>query len=145
MNPLIENIEKSMLKKDLPPFRPGDLVRVDVKVVEGENERVQSFEGVVIRKRGHGIAATFTVRKMSFGVGVERTFPLHGPRVEKIKVIRPGKVRRAKLYYLRELTGRAARIEEKTGTSAGSAAAEGESPPKEASLLPVGATGAKIS
>jgi len=118
MNAIIDKIEQAQLKKDLPAFRPGDLVKVDVKVVEGENERVQTFEGVVIRKRGHGIAATFTVRKMSFGVGVERTFPLHGPRVEAVKVVRSGKVRRAKLYYLRDLTGKAARIEEKDAPAA---------------------------
>ncbi len=112
MNSIIEKIEQSYLKKDVPPFRVGDLVRVDVKIVEGESERVQTFEGIVIRKRGHGVGATFTVRKVSFGVGVERTFSLHAPRVEKIQVVRSGKVRRAKLYYLRDLSGKAARIEE---------------------------------
>lgn len=114
MNPILEKIEQSYLKKSVPAFRVGDFVRVDVKIVEGESERVQAFEGIVIRKRGHGIGATFTVRKMSFGVGVERTFALHAPRVEGIKVMRSGKVRRAKLYYLRDLTGKAARIEEET-------------------------------
>lgn len=115
MNAIIENLEKSFLKKSVPAFRVGDLVRVDVKIVEGESERVQAFEGVVIRKRGHGLATTFTVRKVSFSVGVERTFSLHAPRVEGIKVIRSGKVRRSKLYYLRDLSGRAARIQEEGG------------------------------
>ncbi|MBP9699322.1 MAG: 50S ribosomal protein L19, partial [Elusimicrobia bacterium] len=93
-------------------FRAGDVIRVDVEILEGESRRVQAFEGVVIRRRGHGIATTFTVRKISFGVGVERTFPLHSPRIQGIKVLRSGKVRRAKLYYLRDLSGKAARIEE---------------------------------
>ena len=113
MNPIVAQVEQAYLKKSVPEFRVGDLVRVDVKVVEGESERIQVFEGVVIGCQGHGIASTFTVRKMSFGVGVERTFPLHSPRVDKVKVVRSGKVRRAKLYYLRNLTGKAARIEEK--------------------------------
>lgn len=109
---ILDQIEADQLRKDLPAFRPGDVVCVDVKIVEGANERVQPFEGVVIRKRGHGVAATFTVRKMSFGVGVERTFALHSPRIESLRVVRPGKVRRARLYYLRELSGKAARIQE---------------------------------
>ena len=116
MNAIIENIEKEFLKKDLPNLRVGDLVRVDVKIVEGESERLQAFEGVLIRMRGHGIATTFTLRKVSFGIGVERTFPLHSPRLESIKVVRSGKVRRAKLYYLRDLSGKAARIEEEETT-----------------------------
>lgn len=137
MNSIIENIESAYFKKDVPAFRVGDLVRVDVKVVEGESERVQSFEGVVIRKRGHGLGATFTVRKMSFGVGVERTFPAHAPRVERIKVIRSGKVRRAKLYYLRNLTGKAARISEKEAPEGG--AKEAKKSADQAPLAPVGA------
>lgn len=109
---IIEEITREQLKKDLPDFRPGDTLRVHVKVVEGSRERIQVFEGVVIRRRGGGISETFTVRKISYGVGVERTFPLHSPIVEKIEVTRRGKVRRAKLYYLRSLRGRAARIKE---------------------------------
>jgi large subunit ribosomal protein L19 len=111
MNNLHVSIENK-LKKDLPVFRPGDQVRVDVKVVEGENERIQPFEGVVIRRRGEGMGETFTVRKISFGVGVERIFPIHSPRIEKIEVVRAGKVRRARLYYLRNLAGKQARISE---------------------------------
>ncbi|MCI1895190.1 MAG: 50S ribosomal protein L19 [Lactobacillus sp.] len=113
MNPLIEEITKAQLRTDIPDFRPGDTVRVYAKIVEGERERIQLFEGVVIKRRGVGISATYTVRKMSNGVGVERTFPLHTPRVEKIEVVRHGQVRRAKLYYLRALRGKAARIKEK--------------------------------
>ena len=99
-------------RRDLPPFRPGDTVRVHVNVREGDKERVQVFEGVVTRRRGRGPSATFTVRKVSYGVGVERTFPVHSPRVDKIEVLTRGRVRRAKLYYLRELSGKAARIQE---------------------------------
>jgi large subunit ribosomal protein L19 len=114
MNPIVEKVGKTYLRKDLPSFRPGDQVRVDVKIVEGQSERVQAFEGVVLRKRGHDMGATFTVRKVSFGVGVERTFPLHSPRIESITVLRSQKVRRARLYYLRDLTGKAARLEAET-------------------------------
>ncbi|WP_179395556.1 50S ribosomal protein L19 [Lacticaseibacillus absianus] len=113
MNPIIAEITKSQLRDDIPEFRPGDTVRVHAKIVEGERERVQIFEGVVIKRRGVGISAMYTVRKISSGVGVERTFPLHTPRVEKIEVVRHGQVRRAKLYYLRALRGKAARIKEK--------------------------------
>lgn len=112
MHPIIQELEKEQLRSDIPPFRPGDTLRVHVKVVEGQRERIQVFEGVVIRRRGTGIGESFTVRKISNGVGVERTFPLHTPRIEKIEVIRRGKVRRAKLYYLRKLRGKAARIKE---------------------------------
>ncbi len=112
MQKLIEEITKEQLKTDLPTFRPGDTVRVHVNIVEGSRERVQVFEGVVIKRRGGGISETFTVRKISYGVGVERTFPLHTPKIAKIEVMRRGKVRRAKLYYLRELRGKAARIKE---------------------------------
>ncbi|TYR82700.1 50S ribosomal protein L19 [Priestia megaterium] len=112
MQKLIEEITKEQLKTDLPAFRPGDTVRVHVNIVEGSRERVQVFEGVVIKRRGGGISETFTVRKISYGVGVERTFPLHTPKIAKIEVMRRGKVRRAKLYYLRELRGKAARIKE---------------------------------
>jgi large subunit ribosomal protein L19 len=113
MNPLIQEITKKQLRDDIPDFRAGDNVRVHAKIVEGERERIQLFEGVVIKRRGVGISATYTVRKISNGVGVERTFPLHSPRVEKIEVTRHGQVRRAKLYYLRALRGKAARIREK--------------------------------
>lgn len=109
----ISVIEAGMLKKDRDGFAPGDTVRVHVKVVEGEKERVQVFEGVVIRKRGEGARASFTVRRVSYGVGVERTFPLHSPRIERIQVMKSGYVRRSKLYYLRERTGKAARLREK--------------------------------
>ena len=106
-------VEAAQLKKDRAGFTPGDTVRVHVKVIEGEKERTQLFEGIVIRKRGEGGRASFTVRRISYGVGVERTFPLHSPRIEKIDVVRHGKVRRSKLYYLRGLAGKAARLKEK--------------------------------
>ncbi len=105
--------EAGELKKDRDGFAPGDTVKVSVKVVEGEKERLQAFEGVVIRKRGEGAGASFTVRRISYGVGVERTFPLHSPRIDKVQVIRRASVRRAKLYYLRQLAGKAARLKEK--------------------------------
>lgn len=113
MNNLINDISKDHLRDDIPDFRAGDTLKVHAKVVEGSNERIQIFEGVVIKRRGKGVSATYTVRKISNGVGVERTFPVHSPRVEKIEVVRLGKVRRAKLYYLRELHGKAARIKER--------------------------------
>ncbi|MFH1282782.1 MAG: 50S ribosomal protein L19 [bacterium] len=103
---------KTNLKNDIPEFRAGDQVKVHVKVVEGGNERIQPFEGVVLRRRGGGMDETFTVRKISFGMGVERIFPINSPRIEKIEVIRSGKVRKARLYYLRSLSGKSARIEE---------------------------------
>ncbi|MGV3465753.1 MAG: 50S ribosomal protein L19 [Heyndrickxia sp.] len=109
---IIDEITKDQLRSDIPDFRPGDTVRVHVKVIEGTRERVQLFEGVVIKRRGGGISETFTVRKISYGVGVERTFPLHTPKIAKLEVVRRGKVRRAKLYYLRNLRGKAARIKE---------------------------------
>ena len=112
MNPLIQEITKSQLRDDIPKFKSGDTVRVHARIVEGNRERIQIFEGVVIKRRGTGISATYTVRKISNGVGVEHTFPLHTPRVEKIEVVRHGRVRRAKLYYLRALRGKAARIKE---------------------------------
>ncbi|MEC2077000.1 50S ribosomal protein L19 [Metabacillus fastidiosus] len=112
MQQLIQDITKEQLKSDLPAFRPGDTVRVHVRIIEGTRERIQVFEGVVIKRRGGGISETFTVRKISYGVGVERTFPVHTPKIEKLEVIRRGKVRRAKLYYLRQLRGKAARIKE---------------------------------
>jgi large subunit ribosomal protein L19 len=109
----IRLVEAGHLKKDRQGFAPGDTIRVHVRVIEGEKERTQLFEGVVIRKRGEGGRASFTVRRISYGVGVERTFPLHSPRIEKIDVVRHGKVRRSKLYYLRNLAGKAARLKEK--------------------------------
>ncbi|WP_028840515.1 50S ribosomal protein L19 [Thermodesulfobacterium hveragerdense] len=114
MHPLVREVEKNYFKEGLPKFNPGDTVRVHFKLKEGEEkERIQVFEGIVIRRRGSGINATFTVRKVSFGVGVERTFPLHSPRIEKIELVKRGKVRRARLYYLRERFGKAARIKER--------------------------------
>ncbi|REB09735.1 50S ribosomal protein L19 [Sporosarcina sp. BI001-red] len=112
MQQLIADITKDQLKSDLPSFRPGDTVRLHVKIVEGTRERIQLFEGVVIKRRGGGISESFTVRKISNGVGVERTFPVHTPKIVKLEVTRRGKVRRAKLYYLRNLRGKAARIKE---------------------------------
>jgi len=112
MSNIIAEITKEQLRTDLPDFRPGDTVRVHVKIQEGNRERIQAFEGVVIKRRGGGISETFTVRKVSYGVGVERTFPLHSPKIAKLEVVRRGKVRRAKLYYLRNLRGKAARIKE---------------------------------
>ncbi|HWQ89130.1 MAG TPA: 50S ribosomal protein L19 [Desulfitobacteriaceae bacterium] len=109
----IKMIEEEQMRKDLPDFRPGDTVRVHVRVVEGARERVQVYEGVVIRIKGGGLRETFTVRRVTYGVGVERTFPLHSPRLDKIEVARRGVVRRAKLYYLRGLSGKAARIRDR--------------------------------
>ena len=109
----IRIVEAGQLKKDRAGLAPGDTVRVSVKVVEGEKERIQVFEGVLIRKRGDGASASFTVRRISYGVGVERTFPLHSPRIDKIQVMKRATVRRAKLYYLRDLAGKAARLKEK--------------------------------
>jgi large subunit ribosomal protein L19 len=109
----IDMIEGLHKKKTLPAFRVGDQVRLTLKIIEGESERLQAFEGTVIRLRGHGLSRTFTVRKVSYGVGIERTLLLHSPRIEKIEVMRSGHVRRARLYFLRSRTGRAARLEEK--------------------------------
>ena len=111
---IIEVLEQEQLRSDIPDFRAGDTVKVYVKVVEGTRERVQMYEGVVIARSGAGVREMFTVRRISYGVGVERTFPIHSPRLEKIEVSRRGIVRRAKLYYLRSLTGKAARIREET-------------------------------
>ncbi|MGH7604727.1 MAG: 50S ribosomal protein L19 [Gemmatimonadaceae bacterium] len=112
MHPFIET-QKEWLRDNVPPFRAGDTLRVNVRVREGDKERVQAFEGVCIAKRGSGVSATFTVRKISNGVGVERIFPLHSPMISEILVMRRGRVRRAKLYYLRQLTGKATRIRER--------------------------------
>ncbi len=112
----LKSVEAPHLRTDLTPFGPGDTVRVYVKVREGEKERIQAFEGVVLRRRKAGTGSTFTVRKVSYGVGVERTFPLHSPLIERIERQRVGRVRRAKLYFLRERRGKAARIREKRST-----------------------------
>ncbi len=112
MHPFIET-QKEWLRDNIPPFRSGDTLRVDVRVREGDKERLQAFEGVCIARRGSGVSATFTVRKISNGVGVERIFPVHSPMISLISVVRRGRVRRAKLYYLRHLTGKATRIRER--------------------------------
>lgn len=112
MSEIIRSIEKAQLRTDLPTFGIGDTVRVFVKVVEGSRERLQAFEGVVIAMRNGGVRETFTVRRVSYGIGVERTFPMHSPRVDRVEIIRSGKVRRAKLYYLRNLQGKAAKLKE---------------------------------
>jgi len=109
----LDLVDAASLKSDIPDFRPGDTLKVHVKVVEGNRSRIQIFQGVVIRRQGGGVRETFTVRKVSFGVGVERTFPVHTPIVEKIELVTRGDVRRAKLYYLRDLRGKAAKIREK--------------------------------
>ncbi|SHJ05206.1 50S ribosomal protein L19 [Lutispora thermophila] len=109
---LIKMIESEQMKKDIPDFNVGDTVRVYVKVVEGSRERLQAFEGFVLKRQGGGLTETFTVRRVAYGVGVERTFPLHSPRIDRIEVVRKGKVRRAKLNYMRERTGKAAKIKE---------------------------------
>lgn len=116
MSDIIRELEKEQLRSDLPKLEIGDTVRVYVKVVEGNRERLQNFEGVVIKMQGGGIRKTFTVRRISYGVGVERTFPYHSPRIGRIEVVRHGVVRRAKLYYLRERTGKAAKIKERIVT-----------------------------
>lgn len=116
MSDIIKELEKEQLRSDLPKLEIGDTVRVYVKVVEGNRERLQNFEGVVIKMQGGGIRKTFTVRRISYGVGVERTFPYHSPRIGRIEVVRHGVVRRAKLYYLRERTGKAAKIKERIVT-----------------------------
>ena len=112
MNEIIRSIENAQLRSDLPSFRIGDTLRVHVKVVEGSRERLQAFEGVIIARRNGSIRETFTVRRVSYGIGVERTFPIHSPNVDHIDIVRHGKVRRAKLYYLRDRQGKAAKIKE---------------------------------
>ncbi|PCJ41467.1 MAG: 50S ribosomal protein L19 [SAR86 cluster bacterium] len=118
-NAIIQKVEQDQLKTDMPEFSPGDLIVVQVRIKEGERERLQAFEGIVIGIRNRGLNSAFTVRKMSHGVGVERTFQTHSPLIESVKLKRRGDVRQAKLYYLRELTGRAARISEKLDKKAG--------------------------
>jgi len=110
---IIRSIEKEQMKKDIPELNVGDTVRVYVKVIEGNRERLQAFEGIIIQKKNGGIRETFTVRRVSYGIGVERTFPVHSPKIDRIEVIRKGKVRRAKLYYLRDRVGKAAKVKEK--------------------------------
>lgn len=112
MHQLVKNLEREYLKSEIPDFRPGDTLRVAVRIVEGDKERIQNFEGVCIARHGRGMDETFTVRRVSFGVGMERIFTLHSPRVESVTILRHGRVRQAKLYYLRELSGRKARIAE---------------------------------
>jgi large subunit ribosomal protein L19 len=118
MHTAIAEIEQAQIRDDVPDFRPGDTLKVHVKVVEGNRSRIQLFQGVVIRRQGGGLRETFTVRKVSYGVGVERTFPVHSPSIDKIEVATRGRVRRAKLYYLRDLRGKAARIKERRDTTA---------------------------
>ena len=113
MNPIVENLGKKYLDKELPELNPGDTVRVSVRIIEGNKERTQAFEGTILKKRGSGVGKTITVRKIFQGVGVERVFPVYSPRIEKITVVRRGDVKRAKLYYLRERFGKATRIKEK--------------------------------
>ncbi|MBR1891787.1 MAG: 50S ribosomal protein L19 [Clostridia bacterium] len=112
MNSIIDQINQENIKAEVPQFNVGDTVKVYVKVIEGTKERLQAFEGIVIAKRHGGISETFTVRRLSFGIGVERTFPIHSPKVDRIEIVRKGKVRRAKLYYLRGRTGKAAKVKE---------------------------------
>jgi large subunit ribosomal protein L19 len=133
----VDLVEKPRLRNDLPEFRPGDTVKVHVRVVEAGRERIQVFQGVVIRRQGGGLRETFTARKISFGVGVERTFPLHSPSVSKIEVVTRGRVRRAKLYYLRELRGKKARIRERR-EEPGSAATVEAPEPAESAVSPDG-------
>ncbi|NLE72354.1 MAG: 50S ribosomal protein L19 [Actinomycetales bacterium] len=115
---ILDSVDAASLRDDVPDFRPGDTVKVNVKVVEGNRSRIQAFQGVVIARSGGGVRETFTVRKISFGVGVERTFPLHSPTVDSIEVVTRGDVRRAKLYYLRSLRGKKAKIKEKRESTA---------------------------
>jgi large subunit ribosomal protein L19 len=114
MSSIIDRIDREQMRYDMPDFRSGDSVKVHIRIIEGNKERVQIFEGVVIRRRRGNMGATFTVRKISHGVGVEKTFALHSPRLEKVEIVTRGKVRRSRLYYLRELRGKAARIKEKS-------------------------------
>ena len=125
----VDLVESARLRDDLPEFRPGDTVKVHVRVVEGSRERIQVFQGVVIRRSGGGLRETFTVRKISFGVGVERTFPVHSPSISKMEIVQKGRVRRAKLYYLRELRGKRARIRERREAAPAAAAPSSEPEP----------------
>jgi large subunit ribosomal protein L19 len=134
MSTIIESIEQRQLRKDIPRFKAGDTVRVHFQVIEGQRRRVQVFEGIVIKRQGSGARETFTVRKQSFGVGVERTFPVHSPKIEKIEVGAIGDVNRAKLYYLREKIGKKARVRELRQTPAQLAAARAESEANQAAI-----------
>ena len=134
MSTIIESIEQRQLRKDIPRFKAGDTVRVHFQVIEGQRRRVQVFEGIVIKRQGSGARETFTVRKQSFGVGVERTFPVHSPKIEKIEVGAVGDVNRAKLYYLREKIGKKARVRELRQTPAQLAAARAESEANQAAI-----------
>src|SRR5438876_5385454 len=125
----VDLVEKPRLRDDLPEFRPGDTVKVHVRVVEAGRERIQVFQGVVIRRQGGGLRETFTVRKISFGVGVERTFPVHSPTIARMEIVQKGRVRRAKLYYLRELRGKRARIRERRDAIPAAAAPSNEPEP----------------
>jgi len=138
MHRTIQMFEKMQFRTDIPRFSPGDTVRVHVRVREGEKERIQVFEGVVLGRKGSGIHETFTVRKISYGVGVERIFPVHGPMVESIEVVNQGRVRRAKLNYLRGLKGKAARIREKRAQVAPPVEGADESVPTDEAEQPVG-------
>jgi large subunit ribosomal protein L19 len=120
MSKVIESLERAQLRDDIPQFKAGDTVRVHFRVIEGQRQRIQVFEGIVLKRQGAGARETFTVRKMSFGVGVERTFPVHSPNIDRIEVATRGDVRRAKLYYLRDLRGKAAKIKEKRETPSAS-------------------------
>jgi large subunit ribosomal protein L19 len=135
MNRVIQSLEQRQLRSDLPPFKAGDSVRVHFQVIEGQRRRVQVFEGIVIKRQGAGVRETFTVRKQSFGVGVERTFPLHSPKIERIEVVAIGDVSRAKLYYLRQKVGKRARVRAKRGV----ALPVVESAPSESDMPPEGA------
>lgn len=140
----LEKIEKRTTKKRRPEFRPGDQVKVHFRISEGGRERVQVFEGIVLQRRGKTSGASFTVRKVSFGVGVERIFPLHSPRIEKIDIVRRGKVRRAKIYYLRELAEKASRLKERrlrAGAAASAPEVEDDSAPAAAASAPSSARG----
>ena len=134
MNRVIESLEQRQLRSDLPPFKAGDSVRVHFQVIEGQRRRVQVFEGIVIKRQGAGARETFTVRKQSFGVGVERTFPLHSPKIEKIEVTAIGDVNRAKLYYLRGKVGKRARVRAKRGVAL--PVVEAPAPPTESDMPP---------
>jgi len=131
MSNIIDAIEASQLKTDIPAFKVGDTIRVHAKIIEGDKERIQVFEGTVISRANGGNRATFTVRKISYGVGVERIFPLHSPRIDRIEVVTRGQVRRAKLYYLRALSGKAARIKGTRVRSTTASAAPASTPPVE--------------
>ena len=114
---VLDAVDAASLRKDLPNFRPGDELKIHVRVIEGSKSRIQLFQGIVIRRQGSGVRETFTIRKLAYGVGVERTFPVHTPVIEKYEVVRRGDVRRAKLYYLRDLRGKAAKIKERRGAN----------------------------